>query len=142
MELEFECIAERYEFLHWAQKAFKNYRAVPPATGIVHQVNLEYLANVVHANENDEGTYDTLPDSLVGTESHTPMVNGLGVLGWGGGGFEAEAGMLRHASYFSSPEVIGVKCTRSFTEGTTANDLALTVTEVLRKKHVIGKFVE
>ena len=142
MELEFERNAERYQFLHWAQKAFKNYRAVPPATGIVHQVNLEYLANVVHANENDEGTYDTFPDSLVGTDSHTPMVNGLGVLGWGVGGIEAEAGMLGQPSYFPSPEVIGVKFTGSFPEGTTATDLALTVTEVLRKKHVVGKFVE
>src|SRR5699024_1388323 len=109
MELEFERNAERYQFLHCAQKAFKYYRAVPPATCIVHQVNLEYLANVVHANENDEGTYDTFPVSLVGTDSHTPMVNGLGVLGWGVGGIEAEAGMLGQPSYFPSPEVIGVK---------------------------------
>src|SRR5690625_3985627 len=142
MELEFERNAERYQFLHWAQKAFKNYRAVPPATGIVHQVNLEYLANVVHANENDEGTYDTFPDSLVGTDSHTPMVNGLGVLGWGVGGIEAEAGMLGQPSYFPAPEVIGVKFTGSFPEGTTATDLALTVTQVLRDKNVVGKFVE
>src|SRR5690625_216641 len=142
MELEFERNAERYEFLHWAQKAFENYRAVPPATGIVHQVNLEYLADVVHAIENEEGTYDTFPDTLVGTDSHTPMVNGLGVLGWGGGGIEAEAGMLGQPSYFPSPEVIGVKFTGSFPEGTTATDLALTVTETLRKKNVVGKFVE
>ncbi len=142
MELEFERNAERYEFLHWAQKAFENYRAVPPATGIVHQVNLEYLADVVHANANDEGSYDTFPDTLVGTDSHTPMVNGLGVLGWGVGGIEAEAGMLGQPSYFPSPEVIGVKFTGSFPEGTTATDLALTVTETLRKKHVVGKFVE
>src|SRR5699024_4418191 len=92
MDLEFERNKERYQFVHWAQKAFKNYRAVPPATGIVHQVNLEYLADVVHANENSEGTYDMFPDTLVGTDSHTPMVNGLGVLGWGVGGIEAEAG--------------------------------------------------
>ncbi len=142
MELEFERNAERYEFLHWAQKAFKNYRAVPPATGIVHQVNLEYLADVVHANENEEGSYDSFPDTLVGTDSHTPMVNGLGVLGWGVGGIEAEAGMLGQPSYFPSPEVIGVKFTGSFPEGTTATDLALTVTETLRKKNVVGKFVE
>lgn len=142
MDLEFERNAERYQFLHWAQKAFKNYRAVPPATGIVHQVNLEYLADVVHAKENGEGTYDTFPDTLVGTDSHTPMVNGLGVLGWGVGGIEAEAGMLGQPSYFPSPEVIGVKFTGSFPEGTTATDLALTVTEVLRKKNVVGKFVE
>ncbi len=142
MELEFERNAERYEFLHWAQKAFKNYRAVPPATGIVHQVNLEYLANVVHANQNDEGNYDAFPDTLVGTDSHTPMVNGLGVLGWGVGGIEAEAGMLGQPSYFPSPEVIGVKFTGEFPEGTTATDLALTVTQTLRERNVVGKFVE
>ena len=142
MELEFERNKERYQFLHWAQKAFKNYRAVPPATGIVHQVNLEYLADVVHAIENEDGSYETFPDTLVGTDSHTPMVNGLGVLGWGVGGIEAEAGMLGQPSYFPAPEVIGVKFTGSFPEGTTATDLALTVTETLRKKNVVGKFVE
>lgn len=142
MDLEFERNAERYQFLNWATKAFKNYRAVPPATGIVHQVNLEYLADVVHANENSEGTYDTFPDTLVGTDSHTPMVNGLGVLGWGVGGIEAEAGMLGQPSYFPAPDVIGVKFTGSLPEGTTATDLALTVTEVLRKRNVVGKFVE
>src|SRR5690625_1284864 len=142
MDLEFERNAERYEFLHWAQKAFDNYRAVPPATGIVHQVNLEYLADVVHAIENDEGSFDTFPDTLVGTNSHTPMINGLGVLGWGVGGIEAEAGMLGQPSYFPTPEVIGVKFTGSFPEGTTATDLALKVTQVLRKKNVVGKFVE
>src|SRR5690625_4051374 len=142
MELEFERNKERYEFLHWAQKAFENYRAVPPATGIVHQVNIEYLANVVHALENEDGSYDTLPDTLVGTDSHTPMVNGLGVLGWGVGGIEAEAGMLGQPSYFPAPEVIGVKFTGSFPEGTTATDLALTVTQLLREKNVVGKFVE
>ncbi|HLS66348.1 MAG TPA: aconitate hydratase AcnA [Pseudogracilibacillus sp.] len=142
MELEFERNKERYEFLHWAQKAFENYRAVPPATGIVHQVNIEYLANVVHALENEDGSYDTFPDTLVGTDSHTPMVNGLGVLGWGVGGIEAEAGMLGQPSYFPAPEVIGVKFTGSFPEGTTATDLALTVTQLLREKNVVGKFVE
>src|SRR5690625_5011042 len=142
MELEFERNAERYQFLNWATKAFENYRAVPPATGIVHQVNLEYLADVVHAYENGEGTCDTFPDTLVGTDSHTPMVNGLGVLGWGVGGIEAEAGMLGQPSYFPAPDVIGVKFTGSLPEGTTATDLALTVTEVLRKKNVVGKFVE
>src|SRR5690625_703040 len=142
MDLEFERNAERYQFLNWATKAFENYRAVPPATGIVHQVNLEYLANVVHANANNEGSYDTFPDTLVGTDSHTPMVNGLGVLGWGVGGIEAEAGMLGQPSYFPSPDVIGVKFTGSFPEGTTATDLALTVTEILRKRNVVGKFVE
>src|SRR5690625_2757495 len=142
MDLEFERNRERYEFLHWAQKAFKNYRAVPPATGIVHQVNLEYLANVVHAIENEDGTYETFPDTLVGTDSHTPMINGLGILGWGVGGIEAEAGMLGQPSYFPSPEVVGVKFTGSFPEGTTATDLALKVTNRLREANVVGKFVE
>ncbi|KPH69840.1 MULTISPECIES: aconitate hydratase AcnA [Bacillaceae] len=142
MDLEFERNAERYEFLNWAQKAFNNYRAVPPATGIVHQVNLEYLANVVHGIENENGEYDAYPDTLVGTDSHTTMINGLGVLGWGVGGIEAEAGMLGQPSYFPSPEVIGVKFTGSFPNGTTATDLALKVTQVLREKNVVGKFVE
>src|SRR5690625_3671688 len=142
MEIEFERNAERYEFLHWAQKAFDNYRAVPPATGIVHQVNLEYLANVVHAVENEDGSYEAFPDTLVGTDSHTPMINGLGILGWGVGGIEAEAGMLGQPSYFPSPEVVGVKFTGSFPEGTTATDLALKVTKTLRDANVVGKFVE
>ncbi|WP_182199248.1 aconitate hydratase AcnA [Paraliobacillus salinarum] len=142
MELEFERNAERYEFLNWAQKAFENYRAVPPATGIVHQVNLEYIANVVHANENNDGELEAYPDTLVGTDSHTTMINGLGVLGWGVGGIEAEAGMLGQPSYFPAPEVIGVKFTGSFPNGTTATDLALKVTQVLREKKVVGKFVE
>ncbi|MCT1905105.1 aconitate hydratase AcnA [Oceanobacillus sojae] len=142
MELEFERNAERYQFLNWAQKAFNNYRAVPPATGIVHQVNLEYLADVVHALENEDGTYDTFPDTLVGTDSHTTMINGLGILGWGVGGIEAEAGMLGQPSYFPAPEVIGVKFTGSFPNGTTATDLALKVTQVLREQNVVGKFVE
>src|SRR5690625_3285461 len=142
MDLEFERNKERYEFLHWAQKAFENYRAVPPATGIVHQVNLEYLANLVHAYENEDGTYETFPDTLVGTDSHTPMINGLGILGWGVGGIEAEAGMLGQPSYFPAPEVIGVKFVGSFPEGTTATDLALKVTQTLREHNVVGKFVE
>ncbi|MEN1969965.1 aconitate hydratase AcnA [Lentibacillus sp. N15] len=142
MELEFERNAERYHFLNWAQKAFENYRAVPPATGIVHQVNLEYIASVVHGLENEDGTYDAFPDTLVGTDSHTTMINGLGVLGWGVGGIEAEAGMLGQPSYFPAPEVIGVKFTGSFPQGTTATDLALKVTQVLREKNVVGKFVE
>lgn len=142
MNLEFERNAERYEFLNWAQKAFENYRAVPPATGIVHQVNLEYIANVVHGLENENGEYDAFPDTLVGTDSHTTMINGLGVLGWGVGGIEAEAGMLGQPSYFPAPEVIGVKFTGSFPNGTTATDLALKVTQVLREKNVVGKFVE
>ncbi len=107
MELEFERNQERYEFLHWATKAFDNYKAVPPATGIVHQVNLEYLANVVHVKEDGDERV-TFPDTLVGTDSHTTMINGLGVLGWGVGGIEAEAGMLGQPSYFPVPEVVGV----------------------------------
>jgi len=142
MEMEFERNAERYEFLNWAQKAFDNYKAVPPATGIVHQVNLEYIANVVHGYENDDGTVDAFPDTLVGTDSHTTMINGLGVLGWGVGGIEAEAGMLGQPSYIPQPEVIGVKFTGSYPNGTTATDLALKVTQVLRQENVVGKFVE
>ncbi|RDI45834.1 aconitate hydratase AcnA [Falsibacillus pallidus] len=142
MELEFERNAERYQFLSWAQKAFKNYRAVPPATGIVHQVNLEFLANVVHAVETTEGDFETYPDTLVGTDSHTTMINGIGVLGWGVGGIEAEAGMLGQPSYFPIPEVIGVKLTGELPNGATATDLALKVTQVLRSKGVVGKFVE
>lgn len=141
MELEFERNAERYQFLSWAQKSFDNYRAVPPATGIVHQVNLEYLANVVHAVE-ENGEYVAFPDTLVGTDSHTTMINGIGVLGWGVGGIEAEAGMLGQPSYFPIPEVIGVKLTNQLPNGATATDLALKVTQVLRQKGVVGKFVE
>ncbi|MFC0418067.1 aconitate hydratase AcnA [Cytobacillus solani] len=142
MELEFERNAERYQFLSWAQKAFDNYRAVPPATGIVHQVNLEYLANVVHALENEDGEFEAFPDTLVGTDSHTTMINGIGVLGWGVGGIEAEAGMLGQPSYFPVPEVVGVKLTGELPDGTTATDLALKVTQVLRAHGVVGKFVE
>jgi len=142
MELEFERNKERYQFLNWAQKAFKNYRAVPPATGIVHQVNLEYLASVVHVKELENGEYEAYPDTLVGTDSHTTMINGLGVLGWGVGGIEAEAGMLGQPSYFPIPEVIGVKLTGELPNGATATDLALRVTQMLRQKGVVGKFVE
>ncbi|AMW98975.1 aconitate hydratase AcnA [Rummeliibacillus stabekisii] len=142
MDLEFERNAERYNFLKWAQTAYDNFRAVPPATGIVHQVNLEYLAPVVHVNENADGTYETFPDSVVGTDSHTTMINGIGVLGWGVGGIEAEAGMLGQPSYFPIPEVIGVKLTGKLPSGSTATDLALKVTQELRKKGVVGKFVE
>ncbi|MFC7364923.1 MULTISPECIES: aconitate hydratase AcnA [Bhargavaea] len=142
MELEFERNAERYQFLNWAQKAYDNYRAVPPATGIVHQVNLEYLASVVHEIENEDGTFETYPDTLVGTDSHTTMINGIGVLGWGVGGIEAEAGMLGQPSYFPLPEVIGVKLTGELPNGATATDLALRVTQLLREKGVVGKFVE
>lgn len=142
MDLEFERNAERYQFLSWAQKAFDNYRAVPPATGIVHQVNLEYLASVVHSAENTDGSFDAYPDTLVGTDSHTTMINGIGVLGWGVGGIEAEAGMLGQPSYFPVPEVVGVKLTGSLPNGATATDLALKVTQVLRSHGVVGKFVE
>ena len=141
MKLEFERNYERYQFLNWATKAFNNYSAVPPATGIVHQVNLEYLANVVHAREVDGETV-AFPDTLVGTDSHTTMINGLGVLGWGVGGIEAEAGMLGQPSYFPIPEVIGVRLSNALPQGATATDLALRVTQELRKKGVVGKFVE
>ncbi len=141
MTLEFERNEERYRFLRWAQTAFDNFRAVPPATGIVHQVNLEYLATVVATREVDGETV-AFPDSLVGTDSHTTMINGLGVLGWGVGGIEAEAGMLGQPMYFVTPEVVGFKLTGTLAEGATATDLALTVTQMLRKKGVVGKFVE
>lgn len=141
MDLEFARNEERYKFLSWAQKSFDNYRAVPPATGIVHQVNLEYLASVVQTVEKN-GVFEAFPDSLVGTDSHTTMINGLGILGWGVGGIEAEAGMLQQPSYFPVPEVIGVKLVGTLPNGTTATDLALKVTQVLREKKVVGKFVE
>lgn len=141
MKVEFERNEERYRFLRWAQTAFNNFRAVPPATGIVHQVNLEYLASVA-ATKQIGGETVVFPDSLVGTDSHTTMINGLGVVGWGVGGIEAEAGMLGQPLYFVAPEVIGFKLTGSLSEGATATDLALTVTQMLRKKGVVGKFVE
>ena len=141
MDLEFERNGERYRFLRWAQTAFDNFRAVPPGTGIVHQVNLEYLASVAATKTKDGETY-VYPDSLVGTDSHTTMINGLGVVGWGVGGIEAEAGMLGQPLYFVTPEVIGFRLTGSLSEGATATDLALTVTQILRKKGVVGKFVE
>ncbi|MCS1351924.1 aconitate hydratase AcnA [Mechercharimyces sp. CAU 1602] len=141
MNIEFERNAERYRLLRWAKEAFNNFRAVPPATGIVHQVNLEYLASVAATREVD-GELEVFPDSLVGTDSHTTMINGLGVVGWGVGGIEAEAGMLGQPLYFLTPEVIGFKLTGKLAEGATATDLALTVTEKLRQKGVVGKFVE
>ncbi|WP_085523812.1 aconitate hydratase AcnA [Tuberibacillus sp. Marseille-P3662] len=141
MEREFERNIERYKFLKWATEAFENYRAVPPATGIVHQVNLEYLASVVHGVEED-GENLAFPDTLVGTDSHTTMINGIGVLGWGVGGIEAEAGMLGQPSYVPVPDVIGVRLTGQLPEGTTATDLALNVTQLLRSEKVVGKFVE
>jgi aconitate hydratase len=141
MNVEFERNEERYRFLRWAQTAFDNFRAVPPATGIVHQVNLEYLASVA-ATKVVDGDTEVYPDSLVGTDSHTTMINGLGVVGWGVGGIEAEAGMLGQPLYFVTPDVIGFKLVGQLPEGATATDLALTVTQMLRKKGVVGKFVE
>ncbi len=139
--MEFGRNEERYRFLRWGQIAFKNFKVVPPGTGIVHQVNLEYLAQVVFAQEQN-GEWLVYPDTLVGTDSHTPMVNGLGVLGWGVGGIEAEAAMLGQPITLLIPEVIGFKMTGKLKEGTTATDLVLTVVEMLRKKNVVDKFVE
>jgi aconitate hydratase len=142
-EKEFERNRERYEFLKWGQGAFDNFRVVPPATGIVHQVNLEYLAKVVQQRVvNGDDMVVAYPDSLVGTDSHTTMINGLGVLGWGVGGIEAESVMLGQPMYFLLPEVIGFKLTGELPEGATATDLVLRVTEMLRKKGVVDKFVE
>ncbi len=138
---EFERNQERYEFLKWGQSAFKNFRVVPPGTGIVHQVNLEYLAKGVLKTKLEKSTI-VFPDSLVGTDSHTTMINGLGIVGWGVGGIEAEAVMLGEPIYMLIPEVVGFKLTGSLTEGVTATDLVLTVTQILRKKGVVGKFVE
>jgi aconitate hydratase len=140
-EIEFQRNRERYEFLRWGQQAFENFRAVPPATGIVHQVNLEFLAKGVLARE--EGVEQVLfPDTLVGTDSHTTMINGLGVLGWGVGGIEAEAVMLGQPLYFVTPQVVGFKLSGHLREGVTATDLVLTVTRMLRQKGVVDKFVE
>ncbi len=140
-ELEFQRNRERYEFLHWGQKAFDNFRVVPPATGIVHQVNLEYLADVVLAQDVD-GEIVAFPDSLVGTDSHTTMINGLGVVGWGVGGIEAEAAMLGQPLDMLTPDVIGFKLFGQTQDGITATDLVLRVVQMLREKGVVGKFVE
>jgi aconitate hydratase len=140
-ELEFARNKERYAFLRWGQNAFRNFRVVPPDTGIVHQVNLEYLARVVMTADAPYGKV-AFPDTLVGTDSHTTMVNGLGVVGWGVGGIEAEAAMLGQPSSMLIPPVLGVKLTNRLSEGTTATDLVLTITERLRKHGVVGKFVE
>jgi aconitate hydratase len=140
-EIEFARNRERYEFLRWGQMAFANFRVVPPATGIVHQVNLEYLAKVVLTKREDGGTV-AFPDTLVGTDSHTTMINGLGVLGWGVGGIEAEAVMLGQPLYMVTPQVVGFKLVGELREGVTATDLVLTVTQILRKKGVVEKFVE
>jgi aconitate hydratase len=141
VELEYERNGERYEFLRWGQKAFDNFRVVPPGTGICHQVNLEYLAQTVWT-KSENGETIAYPDTLVGTDSHTTMVNGLAVLGWGVGGIEAEAAMLGQPITMLIPEVVGFRMTGKINEGITATDLVLTVTEMLRKKGVVGKFVE
>ncbi|WEJ58698.1 aconitate hydratase AcnA [Devosia sp. FJ2-5-3] len=141
VELEYERNVERYEFLRWGQSAFDNFRVVPPGTGICHQVNLEYLAQTVWTKDEDGETV-AYPDTLVGTDSHTTMVNGMAVLGWGVGGIEAEAAMLGQPISMLIPEVVGFKLTGKINEGITATDLVLTVTEMLRKKGVVGKFVE
>ncbi|HEX4205619.1 MAG TPA: aconitate hydratase AcnA [Ktedonobacteraceae bacterium] len=141
VEREYERNSERYALLRWAQQAFDNFRVVPPGTGIVHQVNLEYLASVVMTKE-QQGEKVVYPDTLVGTDSHTTMVNGLGVLGWGVGGIEAEAVLLGQPVYLLTPEVIGVRLTGALPEGATATDLVLTVTQMLRKRGVVAKFVE
>ncbi len=142
MELEFERNGERYAFLRWGQTAFDNFRVVPPGTGICHQVNVEYLAQTVWTDDDGTGRMVAYPDTLVGTDSHTTMVNGQAVLGWGVGGIEAEAAMLGQPISMLIPEVVGFRLTGKMREGTTATDLVLTVTEMLRKKGVVGKFVE
>ena len=140
-EIEFQRNRERYEFLHWGQKAFSNFKVVPPATGIVHQVNLEFLGEVVLTDEEDGQTV-AYPDTLVGTDSHTTMINGLGVVGWGVGGIEAEAAMLGQAIDMLMPDVVGFKLFGSLKEGVTPTDLTLTITQMLREKGVVSKFVE
>src|SRR2546426_1489403 len=137
MRLEFSRNAERYQFMKWGMQAFDTFKVVPPGIGIVHQVNLEYLARGVH---NRDGIY--YPDTLVGTDSHTTMINGIGVVAWGVGGIEAEAGMLGQPVYILTPDVVGVELKGRLNEGVTATDLVLTVTEMLRKEKVVGKFVE
>src|SRR5512139_2747124 len=139
--IEFARNGERYSFLRWGQTAFRNFKVVPPSTGIVHQVNVEYLARVVFAEDKD-GVKRAFPDTLVGTDSHTTMVNGLGVLGWGVGGIEAEAAMLGQPVTMLVPQVIGFRLKGALPAGATATDLVLTVTEMLRKKGVVDKFVE
>ncbi len=141
VEKEFSRNGERYSFLKWGQKAFNNFRVVPPGTGICHQVNLEYLSKVVWSSESDGDVY-AYPDTLVGTDSHTTMVNSLSVLGWGVGGIEAEAAMLGQPISMLIPEVVGLKLNNKLSEGTTATDLVLTIVQLLRKKGVVGKFVE
>src|SRR5437660_9657985 len=141
VEREYERNSERYGLLRWGQQAFSNFKVVPPGTGIVHQVNLEYLAPVVMTKEENGETF-AFPDTLVGTDSHTTMINGLGVLGWGVGGIEAEAVLLGQPLYLLTPEVVGVRLTGALPGGATATGLVLTVTQILRKRGVVGKFVE
>ena len=141
VDIEFERNGERYRFLRWGQDAFDNFRVVPPGTGICHQVNLEYLGQCVWTGEADGKTI-AYPDTLYGTDSHTTMVNGLGMLGWGVGGIEAEAAMLGQPIAMLIPDVIGFRLTGKLPEGATATDLVLTVTQMLRRKGVVGKFVE
>jgi len=138
LEIEFSRNRERYQFLKWGMQAFETFKVVPPGIGIVHQVNLEYLAKGLLRDANGV----CYPDTLVGTDSHTTMINGLGIVGWGVGGIEAEAGMLGQPVYFLTPDVVGVHLTGSLREGVTATDLALTVTQLLRRAKVVGKFVE
>src|SRR5512143_2074403 len=139
--LEYERNRERYEFLRWGQGSLRNFRVVPPETGICHQVNLEYLAQVVFGAD-DNGTRLVFPDTCVGTDSHTTMINGLGVMGWGVGGIEAEAVMLGQPYFMLIPDVVGMKLTGQLPLGTTATDLVLAVTQILRKRGVVDKFVE
>ncbi|TSE36166.1 aconitate hydratase AcnA [Tepidimonas charontis] len=142
MELEFARNRERYQFLKWGMQAFETFRVVPPGSGIVHQVNLEYLFRGVRTRALPDGTRELFPDTLVGTDSHTTMINGVGVVGWGVGGIEAEAAMLGQPVYFLTPDVVGVELTGRLPEGVTATDLVLTLTEMLRRAKVVGKFVE
>ena len=142
VDLEFERNRERYEFLRWGATAFRNFRVVPPGTGICHQVNLEYLSKTVWTAEDSDGSTVAYPDTLVGTDSHTTMVNGLAVLGWGVGGIEAEAAMLGQPVSMLIPEVVGFKLTGKMAEGVTATDLVLRIVQMLRQKGVVGKFVE
>src|SRR6184192_2124498 len=143
LEMEFKRNRERYQFLKWGMQAFDTFKVVPPGIGIVHQVNLEYLAKGVLSREAEaDGLALFYPDTLVGTDSHTTMINGLGIVGWGVGGIEAEAGMLGQPVYFLTPDVVGVHLTGALNEGVTATDLALTITQMLRKAKVVGKFVE
>ena len=141
-EMEYSRNRERYAFLRWGQKAFENLAIVPPDTGICHQINLEFLARVVFAGKGDGGKQVAYPDTVVGTDSHTTMINGLGVLGWGVGGIEAEAAMLGQPISMLIPQVVGVRLSGQLPEGSTATDLVLTITQMLRKKGVVGKFVE